>query len=126
MGNETGARCLGGSRGGASPADTRSSGGCRCGPSDRPSGDPSMGRQPWHGQAPALAGQMTIQWTSKASSHLVRLHEHLSPVAPEPAARVDPQLAYAPDRLPESPRIGEKPEEPAPRAVSRTIAAQYD
>src|SRR3546814_10170313 len=83
MGNETGARCLGGSRGGASPADTRSSGGCRCGPSDRPSGDPSMGRQPWHGQAAALAGQMKIQWTSKASSDLVRLHEHLSPRSEE-------------------------------------------
>lgn len=47
-----------------------------------------MGRQPWDGKAAALVGQMNIQWTSKASSDLVRLHEHLSPVAPEAAARV--------------------------------------
>ena len=31
---------------------------------------------------------MKIQWTSKASSDLVRLHEHLGPFAPEAAARV--------------------------------------
>ena len=51
---------------------------------------------------------MKIQWTSKASSDLVRLHEHLSPVAPEAAARVVQQLAHAPDRLLDYPRIGEK------------------
>ena len=39
---------------------------------------------------------MTIQWTGKASSDLVRLHEHLSPVASEAAARVIQQLAHAP------------------------------
>ena len=31
---------------------------------------------------------MRIKWTGKASSDLVRLHEHLRPVAPEAAARV--------------------------------------
>ena len=49
---------------------------------------------------------MRNKWTSKASSDLVRLHEHLSPVAPEAAARVVQQLAHAPDRLIEYPRLG--------------------
>src|SRR3546814_2343173 len=53
---------------------------------------------------------MKIQWTSKASSDLVRLHEHLSPVAPEAAARVVHQLAHAPDRLLDYPRIGRSEE----------------
>lgn len=36
---------------------------------------------------------MRIEWTSKASSDLVRLHEHLRPVARDAAARVV-QLRY--------------------------------
>ena len=51
---------------------------------------------------------MRIKWTGKASSDLVRLHEHLRPVAPEAAARVVQQLSRAPDRLLDYPRIGEK------------------
>src|SRR3546814_7146586 len=86
----------------------RSPGGCRCRTGDRPPGDHGMGRQPWDGQAATLAGQMKIQWTSKASSDLVRLHEHLGPVAPEAAARVVQQLANAPDRLIDYPRIDRK------------------
>src|SRR3546814_19787829 len=78
-----------------------------------------MGRWPRDGQAAALAGQMKIQWTSKASSDLVRLHEHLSSVAPEAAARVVQQLAHAPDRLLDYPRIGEKLEAYEPREVRR-------
>jgi len=42
---------------------------------------------------------MNIQWTNKASSDLVRLHEHLKPVASEAAARIVQQLARAPGRL---------------------------
>jgi plasmid stabilization system protein ParE len=42
---------------------------------------------------------MKIQWTSKASAALVRLHDYLSAVAPEAAARVVRQLAHAPERL---------------------------
>jgi len=82
-----------------------------------------MGRQPWDGQTAALTDQMKIQWTSKASSDLVRLHEHLSPVAPEAAARVVQQLAHAPDRLLDYPRIGEKLEayEPREELVAATI-----
>src|SRR3546814_14622651 len=85
-----------------------------------------MGRQPWDGQAATLAGQMKSQWTSKASSDLVRLHEHLGPVAPEAAARVVQQLAHAPDRLIDYPRIGEKLEAYEPREVSRIIVGNYE
>jgi len=67
-----------------------------------------------------------IQWTSKASSDLVRLHEHLRPVAPDAAARVVQQLARAPDRLLEFPRIGEKLEAYEPREVRRIIVGDYE
>jgi plasmid stabilization system protein ParE len=41
---------------------------------------------------------MKIQWTRKAASDLVRLHDHLKPVAPKAAARVIEQLASSPAR----------------------------
>ncbi|TPE64469.1 type II toxin-antitoxin system RelE/ParE family toxin [Sandaracinobacter neustonicus] len=69
---------------------------------------------------------MTVQWTSKASSDLVRLYQHLSPVAPEAAARVVQQLSRAPDRLLEYPRLGEKLEAYAPREVRRIIVGNYE
>ena len=68
---------------------------------------------------------MRIQWTGKASSDLVRLHEHLRPVAPDAAARVVQQLARAPDRLLDHPRIGEKLDSYAPREVRRIIVGNY-
>lgn len=69
---------------------------------------------------------MRIKWTSKASSDLVRLHQHLSSVAPEAAVRVVQQLAYAPDRLIEYPRLGEKLEAYEPREVRRIIVGNYE
>ena len=69
---------------------------------------------------------MKIQWTGRASSDLVRLHEHLRPVAPEAAARVAQQLARAPDRLLDYPRIGEKLEAYEPREVRRIIVGNYE
>ena len=69
---------------------------------------------------------MRIQWTGKASSDLVRLHEHLKPVAPEAAARVIQQLAHAADRLMDHPRIGEKLEAYEPREVRRIVAGNYE
>jgi len=69
---------------------------------------------------------MKIQWTSKASLDLVRLYEHLSPVAPEVAARIVQQLAHAPDRLPDYPRIGEKLESYVPREVRRIMVGSYE
>jgi plasmid stabilization system protein ParE len=67
-----------------------------------------------------------LQWTSKASSDLVRLHEHLRPVAPDAAARVVQQLARTPERLLDFPRIGEKLETYAPREVRRIIVGDYE
>lgn len=69
---------------------------------------------------------MKIQWTSKASLDLVRLHEHLRPVAPDAAARVIRQLAHAPDRLLDYPRIGEKLEAYAPREVRCIIVGNHE
>src|SRR3546814_1069218 len=69
---------------------------------------------------------MKVQWTSKASSDILRLHEHLRPVAPEAAARVVQQLAHAPDRLLDYPRLGEKLEAFEPREVRRIIVGHYE
>ena len=69
---------------------------------------------------------MRIKWTGKASSDLVRLHEHLRPVAPEAAARVVQQLSRAPDRLLDYPRIGEKLDAYEPREVRRIIVGNYE
>lgn len=69
---------------------------------------------------------MKIQWTGKASSDLVRLHERARPVAPDAAARVIQQLARAPDRLLDYPRIGEKLEAYEPREVRRIIVGHYE
>lgn len=69
---------------------------------------------------------MTSKWTAKASSDLVRLHEHLRPVAPDAAARTVQQLARAPDRLLDYPRIGEKLKAYEPREVRRIIVGNYE
>ena len=69
---------------------------------------------------------MKIQWTRKASSDLVRLHDHLRPVAPAAAARIIQQLAHAPDRLLEYPRLGEKLEAYEPREVRRIVVGNYE
>lgn len=69
---------------------------------------------------------MKIQWTRKAASDLVRLHEHLQPVAREAAARVVQQLTRAPDKLIDFPRLGEKLEVFEPREVRRIIVGNYE
>lgn len=69
---------------------------------------------------------MRIAWTARASFDLVRLHEHLHPVAPDAAARVVQQLASAPDRLLDYPRIGEKLDAYVPREVRRIIVGNYE
>jgi plasmid stabilization system protein ParE len=69
---------------------------------------------------------MKIQWTRKASSDLLRLHEHLRPVVPEAADRVVQQLAHAPNRLLDYPRLGEKLEAFEPREVRRIIVGNYE
>lgn len=69
---------------------------------------------------------MRIKWTGRASSDLVRLHEHLRPVAPDAAARVVRQLVHAPERLLGYPRIGEKLEAYEPREVRRIAVGNYE
>jgi plasmid stabilization system protein ParE len=69
---------------------------------------------------------MKVQWTGKAASDLVRLHEHLRPVAPAAAARVVQQLARAPSRLLEFPRLGEKLDVYQPREVRRIFVGDYE
>lgn len=69
---------------------------------------------------------MRIRWTREASLDLLRLHEHLSPVAPEAAARIVKQLAHAPDRLLYYPRIGEKLDHYGPREVRRITVGSYE
>jgi plasmid stabilization system protein ParE len=69
---------------------------------------------------------MTIRWTAHASADLVRLHAFLHPVAREAAARIVQQLAHAPDRLADFPRIGEKLEAYEPREVRRIRIGNYE
>jgi plasmid stabilization system protein ParE len=69
---------------------------------------------------------MNINWTAAATQDLVRLHDFLRPVAPEAAARVVQQLAHAPDRLRDFPRIGERLDAYAPREVRRIIFGSYE
>lgn len=69
---------------------------------------------------------MKIQWTSKGSSDLVRLYEHLKPVAPEAAARVIQQLVRAPGRLLDFPRLGERLDAYDPREIRRLIVGNYE
>jgi plasmid stabilization system protein ParE len=69
---------------------------------------------------------MKIKWTDKASADLVRLYEHLRLVAPDAAARIVQQLARAPDRLLDYPRLGEKLDAYAPREVRRIIVGHYE
>jgi plasmid stabilization system protein ParE len=69
---------------------------------------------------------MKVRWTRKAIADLSRLHEHLRPVAPDAAARVVDQLAQAPNRLRDYPRIGEKLEAYEPREVRRIIVGSYE
>lgn len=69
---------------------------------------------------------MKILWTSKASSDLVRLYDHLNPVAPDAAAHVIQQLSRAPYRLLDFPRLGERLEAYDPREVRRILLGSYE
>jgi plasmid stabilization system protein ParE len=69
---------------------------------------------------------MELKWTSKALSDLVRLHEFLTPVNRQAAARTVQSLTAAPARLLEHPHIGEKLEEFEPREVRRILVGRYE
>lgn len=85
-----------------------------------------MGGQSYDRPSVATAHIVRIHWTSKAASDLVRLHEHLQPVARAAAARVVQQLAHAPDKLHDFPRLGEKLEAFEPREVRRLTVGNYE
>jgi plasmid stabilization system protein ParE len=67
-----------------------------------------------------------LKWTSKALSDLMRLHDFLTPVNRQAAARVVQSLTAAPARLTEHPRIGERLEEFEPREVRRILVGNYE
>lgn len=69
---------------------------------------------------------MKVSWTRPAVADLARLHNFLEPAAPEAAARILQQLARAPDRLVEYPRLGEKLDHYAPREVRRITVGRYE
>jgi plasmid stabilization system protein ParE len=69
---------------------------------------------------------MTIKWTSKALSDLVRLYEFLATKDKLAAARTVQLLSAAPDRLMDQARIGEKLEEFEPREVRRIVVGRYE
>ena len=51
---------------------------------------------------------MEVKWSSKALYDLVRLHDLLAPINEQAAAGAVQSLMYAPERLVDRPRIGEK------------------
>lgn len=69
---------------------------------------------------------MKVQWTSKALSDLARLCDVLAPVNRTAAARTVQALAAAPSRLVDTPRLGERLEEFAPRDVRRSLVGSYE
>lgn len=69
---------------------------------------------------------MKIQWTSKALSDLVRLHEFLVIKDKLAAARTVQSLSASPERLLDQARIGEKLEEFELREVRRIIVGRYE
>jgi len=69
---------------------------------------------------------MKVKWTRDAIPALNRMHAFLEHVAREAAARIIQQLAHAPDKLAEFPRLGEKLEQYAPSEVRRIIVGRYE
>ena len=85
-----------------------------------------MGRKPEFEQIASAALGVRIKWTAAATGDLVRLHSFLAPVAPEAAANIAQDLARAPARLVDYPRIGEKLDAYEPREVRRIIVGRYE
>jgi plasmid stabilization system protein ParE len=69
---------------------------------------------------------MKLQWTAKAQSDLVRLHEFLLPVNPQAAVKTVRSLVAAPRRLLEHPRMGERLDHYLPREVRRLLVGRYE
>lgn len=69
---------------------------------------------------------MTVEWSAHAISDLSRLYDFLSAANLNTASRVIRALSAAPSRLLESPRIGERLNEFAPREVRRILVGDYE
>jgi len=69
---------------------------------------------------------MRLQWSSKALSDLVRLHEFLSVGSKEAAARTVKGLTAAVGKLAQHPRLGEPMPEFDEREVRRLVVGQYE
>jgi plasmid stabilization system protein ParE len=69
---------------------------------------------------------MRLQWTSKASTDLVRLHEFLANVNKPAAARVVKSLSVAAKGLVVNPHIGECLQEFKPAEVRRILVGHYE
>jgi plasmid stabilization system protein ParE len=69
---------------------------------------------------------VTLRWTSKAHSDLVRLHEFLQPVNPQAAGRVVRQLIAGAKRIPAHPRLGARLSAYEPREVRRVLVGDYE
>lgn len=69
---------------------------------------------------------MTLRWTDRGLSDLVRLHEFLAPVNPAAAAKIVQSLTQAAARLAEFPRIGERLQQYDPREARRLLVGRYE
>jgi plasmid stabilization system protein ParE len=69
---------------------------------------------------------VTLRWTSKAHSDLVRLYEFLQPVNSGAASRVVRQLVAGAKRIPAHPRLGVGLPEFSPREVRRLLVGDYE
>ncbi|MCJ9671192.1 type II toxin-antitoxin system RelE/ParE family toxin [Neorhizobium sp. BETTINA12A] len=69
---------------------------------------------------------MELKWSSKAVSDLNRLHDFLAAVNAPAAARTAQNLAAAPKKLIQHPRLGEKLDEFAPREIRRLLIGGYE
>ena len=69
---------------------------------------------------------MRVQWSSKALSDVVRLHEFLASANAPAAARIVKTLVGVQAELVAHPRIGERIEEFDPREVRRIQVGHYE
>lgn len=69
---------------------------------------------------------MRVQWTGKASSDVVRLHEFLSSANAPAANRVVKSLVAAPNSLFANPRIGERLDEFNQREIRRLLVGRHE
>lgn len=69
---------------------------------------------------------MEVKWSSKALHDLARLHDFLAPINEQAAASAVRSLMYAPERLIDHPRIGERLEEFEPLEVRRILVGRYE